>query len=182
MDYDARDDKSQMHHTITLISADGVAFPMRTAQMALSGVVSAALDRDPGITELKIDVDSQKFKVIRAYLVHHDGIAGALARPVRSSDMRKNCADPWDAGFIDKLVTNRQFFYGVITKAHEMQIEGLSHLGAAKIAAMVRGQPPYRIRQICNVDQTENIAALKREAEEAAEHARLAGSNDGSRQ
>lgn len=163
------------NHPIFLLSNDGENVELTTVQTSLSEMVNAALEKDVECKALTVDVGARVLRDIAEYLVHHDGVTPAeIEKPVKSSDMKVNCADPWDAEFIDRIAEERQRLYDLMIKANYLGVVALVNLGAAKIATLIRGQPLDRVRQILAVDQTENIAALQLEAEEAAEYARLA--------
>jgi len=66
----------------------------------------------------------------------------------RSKEMKQVCSDPWDAQYIDKIGDTRQDLYDLILAANYMDIKGLLHLGCAKVASLIKGQPLEKIKDI----------------------------------
>ena len=56
--------------------------------------------------------------------------------------------DSWDADFIDGIAPNRQALYDLILAANYMDIKSLLHLGCAKVASLIKGQPLEKIKDI----------------------------------
>jgi len=83
------------------------------------------------------------------YMNHHKGIEPPIIeKPLRSKIMKDVCKDPWDAEFIDKIGENRQQLYDLILAANYMDIKSLLHLGCAKVASLIKGQPLEKIKDI----------------------------------
>ena len=57
--------------------------------------------------------------------------------------------DQWDVDYINQF-SNKEL-YEVISQANNMDISGLLHLGCAKVASMIKGQPLENIRDILAV-------------------------------
>ena len=53
-----------------------------------------------------------------------------------------------DADFIDRIGQNRQVLYDLILAANYMDIKSLLHLGCAKVASFIKGQPLEKIKDI----------------------------------
>ena len=65
------------------------------------------------------------------------------------------CKDSWDADFIDKIGKDRQNLYDLILAANYMDIKGLLHLGCAKVASLIKGQPLEKLSEghvVCVVE------------------------------
>jgi hypothetical protein len=62
--------------------------------------------------------------------------------------MKDVCKDAWDAEFIDRIGENRQMLYDLILAANYMDIKSLLHLGCAKVASLIKGQPLEKIKEI----------------------------------
>lgn len=80
---------------------------------------------------------------------HHKGAEPAIIeKPLRSKIMKDVVKDPWDAVFIDKIGENRQQLYDLILAANYMDVKSLLHLGCAKVASLIKGQPLEKIKDI----------------------------------
>lgn len=86
------------------------------------------------------------------YMNHHEGVDPApVEKPLRSKHLRDVCKDVWDADFIDKIGEQRQMLYDIILAANYMDIKSLLHLGCAKVASLIKGQPLEKIKDILAV-------------------------------
>jgi len=88
-----------------------------------------------------------------------------VEKPLRSKKMKEVVKVPWDADFIDKIGEVRQDLYDVILAANYMDITGLLHLGCAKVASLIKGQPLERIKEILDPESK----TAKKESETATE-------------
>ena len=80
---------------------------------------------------------------------HHKGVEPPIVeKPLRSKVMKDVCKDPFDADFIDRIGENRQALYDLILAANYMDIKSLLHLGCAKVASLIKGQPLEKIKDI----------------------------------
>ncbi len=80
---------------------------------------------------------------------HHQGVEPPIIpKPLRSKEMKQVVTDEWDAKFIDKIGENRKALYDVILAANYMDIKSLLHLGCAKVASLIKGQPLEKIKEI----------------------------------
>lgn len=64
--------------------------------------------------------------------------------------------DDRDAEFIDKIGETRQQLYDLILAANYMDIKSLLHLGCAKVASLIKGQPLEKIKEILDPNQKKN--------------------------
>jgi len=75
-------------------------------------------------------------------MTHHAGVEPPIIeKPLRSKLMKDVCKDKWDAEFIDNIGNNRQQLYDLILAANYMDVKSLLHLGCAKVASLIKGQP-----------------------------------------
>ena len=82
---------------------------------------------------------------------HHKGTEPPIIpKPLRSKEMKQVCIDAWDATYIDKIGDTRQDLYDVILAANYMDVKSLLHLGCAKVASLIKGQPLEKIKDILN--------------------------------
>merc|ERR1719424_2431907 len=79
-----------------------------------------------------------------------------IEKPLRSKFMKDVCKDKWDADYIDKIGENRQQLYDLILAANYMDIKSLLHLGCAKVASLIKGQPLDKIKEILSVNGGKN--------------------------
>jgi len=86
---------------------------------------------------------------VLTYMNHHKGVEPPIVeKPLRSKVMKDVCKDPFDAEFIDRIGENRQALYDLILAANYMDIKSLLHLGCAKVASLIKGQPLEKIKDI----------------------------------
>ena len=71
-----------------------------------------------------------------------------IEKPLRSKNMKDVCRDAWDAEYIDKVGDDRQSLYDLILASNYMDIKSLLHLGCAKVASLIKGQPLEKIKDI----------------------------------
>jgi S-phase kinase-associated protein 1 len=104
-----------------------------------------------------LDIPTKYLKDIVEYLIHHqeDVNIKIIPKPLTSNNLKDVCkgmdhgCDPWDVDYINKF-SNKEL-YEVISHANNMDISGLLHLGCAKVASMIKGQPLEKIRDILAV-------------------------------
>lgn len=58
--------------------------------------------------------------------------------------------DQWDATFIDNIALDLQTLYDVILASNYMDINGLICLGCAKVATLIKGVHPARLKDVLN--------------------------------
>lgn len=115
-------------------------------------------------------------QVIR-YMREHRGVEPPIVeKPLRSKVMKDVCPYKWDATFIDEIGEVRQDLYNLILAANYMDIKSLLHLGCAKVASLIKGQPLEAIKGILDPagDKERLVEKNKRIAADAAENAKKA--------
>jgi S-phase kinase-associated protein 1 len=141
--------------TIKLTSKDKESIEIEKKYAFISKLVKTSLDTDTTSTEVPIPgVAADILQLVCDYMNHHKGEEEKMTipeKPLRSKLMRDVCKDPWDADFIDKIGDNRQQLYDLILAANYMDIKPLLHLGCAKVASLIKGQPLDRIKEILAV-------------------------------
>jgi len=135
---------------IKLLSKDGKDFSVDKKYAYISNLVKTSLDADPNATEIPMPgVKADILGKIVEYANHHKGTEPPIIeKPLRSKVMKDVCKDSWDAEFIDKMGDNRPQLYDLILAANYMDIKGLLHLGCAKVASLIKGQPLEKIKDI----------------------------------
>ena len=87
------------------------------------------------------------------YMNQHKGVQPPIVeKPLWSKVMADVCSDPWDAAFIDRVDEVRQTLYDLILAANYMDVKSLLHLGCAKVASLIKGQPLEKIKDILQAD------------------------------
>jgi len=127
----------------------------------ISKLVSQALENDANATEVPIPgAKGAILDLVVQYMTHHAGVEPPIIeKPLRSKLMKDVCKDKWDAEFIDNIGNNRQQLYDLILAANYMDVKSLLHLGCAKVASLIKGQPLEKIKDILAVDQSANKKA-----------------------
>ncbi len=140
--------------SIKLVSKDNQAFEVDRAYTAISNLVKTSIESDDAADEVPIPgVDGDTLEKVVEYMNHHKGTEPELvAKPLRSKIMKEVCKDEWDATYIDGVGTDVANLYRLILAANYMDITGLLHLGAAKVASLAKGETPERIAEILNPD------------------------------
>jgi len=135
---------------IKLVSKDGKEFQIEKKFAFISTLVKTSLDTDSGATEIPMPgVKGDILGRVVEYMTHHKGVEPPIIeKPLRSKIMKDVCKDPWDADYIDKIGDNRQQLYDLILAANYMDIKSLLHLGCAKVASLIKGQPLEKIKDI----------------------------------
>jgi len=135
---------------IKLVSKDGKDFSVDKKFAYISALVKTSLDADPSASEVPMPgVKGDILGKIVEYANHHKGTEPPIIeKPLRSKVMKDVCKDAWDAEFIDKIGENRPQLYDLILAANYMDIKGLLHLGCAKVASLIKGQPLEKIKDI----------------------------------
>jgi len=135
---------------LNLISKDGVDHLVSKNYALTSELVKQALDSDVDATEIHMPgVSNSTLKVIIEYMNHHTGNElPIITKPLKSKIMVDVCKDPWDAEFVDRIGETRQDLYDLILAANYMDIKSLLHLGCAKVASLIKGQPLEKIKDI----------------------------------
>ena len=135
---------------VTLESKDKKTFEVSKANAKISKVVDVALDTNADTTKVPLPgVPSASLELVIEYMNHHKGTEPELIKkPLASKVMAEVVKDKWDATFIEKIGEDRQALYDLILAANYMDIKGLLHLGCAKVASLIKGQPLEKIKDI----------------------------------
>jgi len=136
--------------SLKVVSKDKKEFDVERKHAFISTLIKTSLDTDPSATEVPIPgVASNILVEVIAYMNHHKGVEPPIIeKPLRSKVMKDVCKDPYDADFIDRIGENRQSLYDLILAANYMDIKSLLHLGCAKVASLIKGQPLEKIKDI----------------------------------
>jgi len=135
---------------LKLTSKDKKDFPVERKHAFISTLVKTSLETDDTSQEVPIPgVAGPILGLVVEYMGHHKGQEPPLVeKPLRSKLMKDVVSDKWDAEFIDKIGENRQQLYDLILAANYMDVKSLLHLGCAKVASLIKGQPLEKIKEI----------------------------------
>jgi len=135
---------------LKLTSKDKKEFEIDRKLAFISTLVKTSLDTDASATEVPIPgVKADVLAEVVAYMSHHKGVEPPIIeKPLRSKVMKDVVKDQWDAEYIDRIGENRQMLYDLILAANYMDIKSLLHLGCAKVASLIKGQPLEKIKEI----------------------------------
>jgi len=134
---------------IKLVSNDQKEFTLKKQFAYISVVVKTSAEQDSTVTDLPLNVKGDILALIVDYMNHHEGTEPPIVeKPLRSKVMKDVVKDVWDADFIDRIGENRQQLYDLVLAANYLDIKALMHLGCAKVASLIKGQPLEKIREI----------------------------------
>lgn len=152
------DSEEKANRMIKLISKDKKEFVISVKHAEISKLVKVTLEQDKEATEIILPgVTSETLALIVEYMNHHKGTEPAIIpKPLRAKTMKEVVQDPWDAPFIDETVNKkRQDLYDFILATNYVDIPSALHLGCAKVASMIKGQPLEKIKDILTGKTTE---------------------------
>jgi S-phase kinase-associated protein 1 len=152
------DSEEKANGMIKLISKDKKEFVISVKHAEISKLVKATLEQDKEATEITLPgVTSETLALIVEYMNYHKGTEPALIpKPLRAKTMKEVVQDPWDAPFIDEIANKkRQDLYDFILATNYLDVPSALHLGCAKVASMIKGQPLEKIKEILTGTTTE---------------------------
>lgn len=143
-------DEEDKGGSIQLISKDKQVYHVEQKHAFISNLIKTTLEQDAAASEVNIPgVESAVLQKVIEYMKHHKGTEPPIIpKPLRSKEMKQVCSDQWDAVWIDKIGDTRQDLYDLILAANYMDIKSLLHLGCAKVASLIKGQPMEKIKEI----------------------------------
>jgi hypothetical protein len=149
----------EQNQQITLIAySTKKEFQLSNQAASLSQVLDACLREgfesvDPVLIEaqavkmkwrIEIPTTSEDHvSLVVEYLEHHNGKNPSGMKCKSAAEfMTDNCADPWDAAFIDRIwSTDKQLLYDLIHVSSRLRIDSLTLLGCVKIASVINVLP-----------------------------------------
>jgi len=140
---------------LKLTSKDNMPYKVERKHAFISNLIKTGLENDDKAEEFPVPgVTGAILAQVVEYMKHHKGTEPPIIeKPLRSKVMRDVCQDKWDAEFIDRIGETRQVLYDLILAANYMDIKGLLHLGCAKVASLIKGQPLEKIKEILDPKQ-----------------------------
>lgn len=138
---------------LILQSNDGAEFKIPREFALISKLVSASVYGEPAAKKLPIlRVTGDTLKLVVEYMQHHKSVEpNIIPKPLRSKNMQDVVDDPWDAQFIDRVGEDRHQLYDLVSAANYMDIDSLLHLGCAKVASIIKGQPLEKIKELLSI-------------------------------
>jgi len=106
-------------------------------------------------------VPTATMRNVLRYLGHHQGVKPApLPCPLRSIHMEQIVSDPWDARYVDAM--DKKTVFETILAANYLDCQPLLHLGAAKIATLIKQLDQQEINRI--IEEEERYRAAQADA------------------
>jgi S-phase kinase-associated protein 1 len=135
---------------VNLETKDGKSFEVERAHCYISALVRTSFDGDRDAKSLPLKgITAGPMANVVKFMEHHKGTEPPIVeKPLRSKVMKEVCKDEWDATFIDAVGEVRQDLYDLILAANYLDIKSLLHLGCAKVASLIKGQPLEKIKEI----------------------------------
>jgi len=158
---------------LKLTSKDKKEFTVERKHAFISTLVKTSLENDDKAEEVPIPgVTGAILELVVNYMKEHKGVEPPIIeKPLRSKVMKDVCPHKWDAEYIDKIGDTRQMLYDLILAANYMDIKSLLHLGCAKVASLIKGQPLEKIKEILDPNQGKKPADAKPDASKDAKAA-----------
>jgi len=149
------DDDKDSGKPLKLSSKDKKDFTVERKHAFISTLVKTSLENDDKAEEVPIPgVTGAILDLVVNYMKEHKGVEPPIIeKPLRSKVMKDVCPHKWDAEYIDKIGETRQQLYDLILAANYMDIKSLLHLGCAKVASLIKGQPLEKIKEILDPNQ-----------------------------
>jgi len=150
------DDDKDSGKPLKLSSKDKKEFVVERKFAFISTLVKTSLENDDKAEEVPIPgVTGAILELVVNYMKEHKGVEPPIIeKPLRSKVMKDVCPHKWDAEYIDKIGDTRQQLYDLILAANYMDIKSLLHLGCAKVASLIKGQPLEKIKEILDPNQS----------------------------
>merc|ERR1712013_954068 len=121
------------------------------AKMDSVPMSAAAIDLNDDLAEDK-KLPWEPMQNVFRYLAHHNGKEpDPLPCPVRSIHMSQIVSDQRDAAFIDDF--EKKEIFEIILCANALKIQGLLHLGCAKIATLIKQLDQQEINRIIEEEE-----------------------------
>lgn len=143
---------------LKLVSKDKMEFTLEKGHARMSKLVRTALENDDKEDTIPLmGTHGRILEMVVQYLKEHKGVEpAAIEKPLRSKEMKDVCPHKQDATFIDKIGDTRQDLYDLVLAANYMDIQPLLHLGCAKIASLIKGQPLEKFAEILDPKRQAN--------------------------
>jgi len=153
------DDDKQSLKPLKILSKDNKEFTLERKHALISTLIKTSLENDDKAEDVPIPgVTAAVLELVVDYMKEHKGVEPPIIeKPLRSKVMKDICPHKWDADYIDKIGETRQQLYDLILAANYLDIKSLLHLGCAKVASLIKGQPLEKIKEILDPNQKQTI-------------------------
>lgn len=137
---------------ITILSANGEKIEIESKFAFISNLLKQTFssgsfdDSDP----LRFNnISTSTWQNVVTYMRHHKGTDPAFRKDHPPSTRHPwSRHDRWNKVYIDRIGEDRQKLFELISAANFLHIDSLLHLGCAKVASLIKGQPLDRIEDI----------------------------------
>lgn len=85
-----------------------------------------------------VPISDATIEHVLEWCTHHRGIDLVQPDDLTMHSFAGICADPWDAAFFNRIACKRGDLYALINAAHALGIVGITWLGSARVAAIIR--------------------------------------------
>merc|ERR1712110_148564 len=123
-------DSGDLDGDMKLTSKDKKTFTLPKKNAFISVLVKTSIENDENATEVPLPgVEGDILEFVVEYMTHHQGVEPSIVEsPLKSTVMKEVCQDDWAANYMD--------------------IKSLLHLGLAKVASLIKGQPLDKLKDI----------------------------------
>lgn len=134
-------------------SKEGKIFKLKgRREIQLSGLLKDTFQESDKSKPVKMrEIPSHTLGQIVDYLKHHKGkVSYEIPKPLESSDLKDvKDIDKWDVNFVD--IPKEELFH-LLLASNYMQITPLLCLCCAKLASLMKGKTPEKIRKLFNIE------------------------------
>lgn len=140
----------ELKGTIIVECKDGTKLTVERKYTVISVLMKTALINDPEATVYPAPcIKGNIMALIIEYMNHHQGLEPPIIeKPLRDKKMEKVCQDKWDADFIDRVGMSKPVLRRLILAANYLDMRVLLHLGGAKVASMIKGLTPEKVKEV----------------------------------
>ena len=117
-----------------------------------SEVLKDMIEDTGGEGEIKIpNIDIKVLRKVIEYCEYYkDKEAPQINQPLTSKDLIENGASEWDVEFID--IESVEFLVDLIVASNFLDIKGLTDLGSAKMATLIKNKSVQEIRDLFGIE------------------------------
>lgn len=160
------DDSSSGSKELEITSKDNKKFAVTRKNAGISVLIKQAIETEDTTESLPLsEVTGDILKLVVKYMNQWKGEEPQIpAKPLKNKEMSK-VTDAWSAKFIDDVGKDKETLYNLILAANYMNINSLLHLGCAKVASLIKGQPLEKIKEILSTEEDKKKAKASKEGE-----------------
>ena len=110
----------------------------------------------------ELSINGRTLQNVVDYMNHHKGKQPPIIpKPLRFKQMSQVTENKWDARYINEVGEDKQALYDLILAANYLDINSLLHLGCAKVASFIKGEPLESIPNILNPNPTTDESKVR---------------------